>query len=418
MEQQMSMNTRIRLSVMMFLQYMMLPVWWLPLATYLEKMGLSEWRPLVMSTMALGCLSSPLIGMFADRHFPSQHVLAALNLISGVLLIVVAQVTSGIVVFIALLLGMLAYMPTWGLTSSISMTHAPAEKFPQIRVFGSIGWVAAGVFSVVALYVFDNKIDGTKIVFYCGAAVSFVGAAFAFLLPHTPPPAKGQKASIVDALGLRSFSLFKYPDFALYVAVSVMVTIGFSIYWSYFSLYLTDKGVSLLTFTQNLGQAVEILLMLVVPIAIAKIGLKWAMVVGLLAQLVRYGALLIGEAAGAEMAPAYIAILVHGLIFGFFFVGGQIYVDRRAPKEMRAQAQGFMFLATFGVGLLIGNFLWDWVIGIYTIDEVRQWQPIWLWTTIASAAVLVIFAVAFHDKTQHVEKEDVMAAEEEEPAVL
>lgn len=418
MDQQMSMNVRIRLSAMMFLQYMMLPVWWFPLAAYLEKMGLSDWTPLVMSTMALGCLSSPLIGMFADRHFASQYVLAALNMISGILLIVAAQTGAGIAVFITLLLAMLAYMPTWGLTSSISMTHAPAEKFPQIRVFGSIGWVAAGIFSIVALYRFNSRIDGTKIVFYCGAAVSFVGAAFAFLLPHTPPPAKGQKASVVDVLGLRSFSLFKYPDFALYVAVSIFVTIGFSIYWSYFSLYLTDKGVELLTFTQNLGQAVEILLMLVVPIAIVKIGLKWAMVVGLFAQLVRYGALLIGEAAGAEMAPAYIAILVHGLIFGFFFVGGQIYVDRRAPKEMRAQAQGFMFLATFGVGLLIGNFLWDWVIKTYTIEGVRQWQPIWMWTTVASALALVLFAIFFRDKTSPVDTTEVSIAEGEEPVVL
>ncbi|MBE0537676.1 MAG: MFS transporter [Phycisphaerae bacterium] len=419
MDQQMSLNVRIRLSAMMFLQYMMLPVWWFPLATYLENVGLDAWKPLVMSTMALGCLSSPLIGMFADRHFASQYVLAALNLISGILLLVAAQAAAGTAVFVALLLAMLAYMPTWGLTSAISMTHAPAEKFPQIRVFGSIGWVAAGIFSIVAFYLLgEKKIDGTKIVFYCGAAVSFVGAAFAFMIPHTPPPAKGQKASIVDVLGLRSFSLFKYPDFALYVAASILVTVGFSIYWSYFSLYLTDKGVSLLTFTQNLGQAVEILLMLIVPIAIVKIGLKWAMVVGLLAQLVRYGALLIGEAAGAEMAPAYVAILVHGLIFGFFFVGGQIYVDRRAPKEMRAQAQGFMFLATFGVGLLIGNFLWDWVIKVYTIDGIRQWQPIWLWTTIVSALVLVFFAVFFRDKTSPVDTTEVATAEIEEPPVL
>ena len=153
MDQQMSMNVRIKLSVMMFLQYMMLPVWWIPLAAYLDNVGLGERTALVLSTQALGCLASPLVGMFADRHFASQRVLVVLNAVSGVLLLVAAQTTVGIVVFIALLLAMLAYMPTWGLTSAISMTHAPAEKFPQIRVFGSIGWVAAGIFSLVA-YVF------------------------------------------------------------------------------------------------------------------------------------------------------------------------------------------------------------------------------------------------------------------------
>lgn len=399
----MSMGTRIRLSTMMFLQYLLLPVWWSPLAAYLESLQLSVWLPAIMSTMALGCLASPLIGMVADRHFPSQYVLAALNLVTGGLLVAATQVSDGTTVFVLLLLAMLAYMPTWGLTSSISMAHAPSEKFPQIRMFGSLGWVAAGLFSVAALWALGVKIDGTKTVFFCGAAVAFAGALFAFFLPHTPPPAKGQKASLVDVLGLRSFSLFRHADFALYVFASMLVTIAFSIYWSYFSLYLKDKGFELLTFTQGLGQAAEVLLMLVVPLAIVRVGLKWAMIIGLLAQLARYGALLMGETSGV-LTLSYVAILVHGLIFGFFFVGGQIYVDRRAPKEMRAQAQGFMFLTTFGLGLLIGNYLCDWLIKHYTIleagKEVRQWEPIWMWTTVASAVVLVIFAVAFKDKTK------------------
>ena len=415
----MSMGVRIRLSGMMFLQYMLLPVWWIPLAKYLESLGLDAWKPLVMSTMALGCLASPLMGMFADRHFPSQYVLAVLNLISGALLIAAAHATSGTAIFVLLLLMMLAYMPTWGLTSSISMAHSPSEKFPQIRVFGSIGWVAAGLFSLVALWVFNVKIDVTKTVFYCGAGVAFVAALFSLLLPHTPPPAKGQKASVVDVLGLRAFSLFKHADFAVYVGAAVLVTIAFSIYWSYFSLHLDDKGFKLLTFTQNLGQAGEIFLMLVVPLAIARVGLKWSMVIGLLAQLARYGSLLLGET-GDVMALSYVAILVHGLIFGFFFVGGQIYVDRRAPKEMKAQAQGFMFLATFGVGLLIGNFLCDWLIKAYTVveagKEVRNWEPVWLWATVASAVVLLLFALAFKHTTKGASEEPVSTEPPPEPA--
>ncbi len=135
--------------------------------------------------------------------------------------------------------------------------------------------------------------------------------------------------------------------------------------------------------------------MLPIPLAIARVGLKWAMVIGLAAQLVRYGSFLLGEVAGMDVF-FFIAILVHGLIFGFFFVGGQMFVDRRAPKEMRAQARGFVFLMTFGVGLLIGNFACDALINAYTVNGVRQWQPVWTWTTVASALVLVLFAALFH----------------------
>ncbi len=393
----MSMDVRARLSCMMFLQYMLLPVWFMPLAAYLSNLDLQAYIPWVMSTQAFGCLASPLIGMFADRHFSSERVLACLNVIAGVLLIVAAQVTSGMIVFICLLVAMLAYMPTWGLTSSIAMSHSPSEKFPQIRVFGSIGWVAAGVFSYVALKVWGAEIDGTATVFYCGAGVAFLAAVTNLFLPHTPPPAKGQKASIVDVLGLRSFSLFRYPDFTIFVLISILVTVAFSIYWSYLSLFLTDKGFKLLTVTQNWGQFAEMFFMLLIPMAIARVGLKWAMVIGLIAQLVRYGSFLAGDMLGMDIFY-FIAILVHGLIFGFFFVGGQIYVDRRAPKEIRAQAQGFMFLMTFGVGLLIGNFLGDWLIKFYTVDDVRQWEPVWMWTTVVSAVVVVLFAALFRSK--------------------
>ncbi len=404
-EQTMSLNTRIKLSIMMFLQFMMLPVWFVPLAKFLENNGVDSknaLQPWIMSTMALGCLASPLIGMFADRHFASQKVLAVLNLLFAGFLVAAAKVTSPTLTFVMFLLAMLCYMPSWGLTSAIAMSHSPSEKFPQIRVFGSIGWVAAGLFSLIAQKMFGTDIDGTVTTLYCGAGVALAGAVFALALPNTPPPAKGQKASIVDVLGLRSFSLFKYADFTVYVLVSILVMFAFSIYWSYLSLFLTDKGFKLLTVTQNWGQVAEMFLMLLVPVVISKVGIKWAMVLGLFSQLVRYGAFLLGEKYSISELY-FVAILVHGLIFGFFFVGGQIYVDRRAPKEMKAQAQGFMFLSTFGVGLFIGNFLSNWLIQANTVmqngKEVRHWEPIWMWTTVAAAIVLVLFAVLFRDKT-------------------
>jgi nucleoside transporter len=353
----MSLGIRARLSAMMFLQYMLLPVWFLPLAAYLTKLEMSATQKAwILSSMALGCLASPLVGMVADRHFASEKVLAALNLLAAILLVASAQTTDPTLVFVLLLAVMLCYMPTWGLTSAIAMSNSPAEKFPQIRVFGSIGWVASGIFSLVAGGLFDQRIDGTAVTLYCGAGTALVAAAFALLLPHTPPPAKGQKASVLDVLGLRSLVLLKDLRFAVFLLTYFLVMFPFSMYWSYCSEFLQNKGFEYITVTMNWGQVAEMGFMLMIPLVLARVGLKWAMIIGLVAMVVRYLAFLLGGM--LDMTWLYfVAILVHGLIFGFYFVGAQIYVDRKAPKELRAQAQGFLFLAGFGVGLLVGNFI-------------------------------------------------------------
>jgi len=397
---ELSMGNRIRLSTMMFLQYMLIAVWFVQLTAYVKKLGMGGLEmALIGSSMALGCLASPLIGMIADRNFASQWVLAVLNLATGALLLASTQVTEPFTLFLLLLLAMLCYMPTWGLTSSIAMTHSPSEKFPQIRVFGSIGWVAAGVFSIVASAVWDVAIDGTAIPLYCGAGVAGVAGLFAFVLPHTPPPAKGQKTSVVDVMGLRSLSLMKDWAFALLLIGYLIATIPFSAHWTYGAAFLQAKEFEYVTVTMNWGQFVEMFLMLLVPVAIARFGLKGTMAVGLLALLVRYGAYALGNNYSVD-ALYYTAILVHGIIFGFYYVGAQIYVDRKAPKEMKAQAQGLLFLI-FGVGLLVGNFLNGWLIETNTVVEgaakIIDFQPMWLVSTGISVLLLVLFIFLFRD---------------------
>ncbi len=397
----MSMNVRIRLSTMMFLQYMLIAVWFVQLTAYVKKLGMGGLEmALIGSSMALGCLASPLVGMIADRNFSSEKVLAFLNLATGALLLASTQVTTPFPLFMLLLVTMVCYMPTWGLTSSIAMTHSPSEKFPQIRVFGSIGWVAAGLFSLAAGFLWDVKIDGTAIPLYCGAAVAGASGLFAFVLPHTPPPAKGQKTSVVDVMGLRSLVLMKDWRFAVLILGYLVATIPFSAYWTFQAAFLSAKGFEYVTATMNWGQLVEIFVMLLVPLAIARFGLKWTVVLGLVVLTVRYVALALGN--NYEQEPLYYtAILVHGIIFGFFYVGSQIYVDRKAPKEMKAQAQGLLFLI-FGVGLLLGNFINGWIIEINTVTEgaekITNWQPLWNINTIASAILVLVFAMLFRDR--------------------
>jgi nucleoside transporter len=284
------------------------------------------------------------------------------------------------------------------------MTNSPSEKFPQIRVFGSIGWVASGVFSLVAFKIYGTKIDGTATPLLCGAGMALVAAIFNLTLPNTPPPSKGKKASIIDAFGLRALTLFKDFNFVLFSIISILMMIPFTIYWTYCSEFLQDKGFEFITITMNWGQFAEMFFMLLVPLAIARKGIKWTLTVGLIATLVRFVAFLSGGLFDYTWLY-FVAILVHGIIFGFFFVGGQVYVDKKAPKEIRAQAQGLIVLICYGIGMLIGNFFNGKLISHYMtetiVDGVTQkvynWNTIWAITTVISIVLLVAFCLVFRD---------------------
>jgi nucleoside transporter len=364
----MSMNMRIKLSAMMFFQFMLFAAFWVPLSGYLsDKLGFTVSKvTMIMGTMAYGCMLSPIIGMIADRHFASQKVLAVLNLLGAVFLGLAAFQTDPTLMFVFLLLYQLCYMPTWGLTASIAMTHSPAEKFPQIRAFGSFGWVSAAIFSLIAAYVFGVEgFDKSNLPMLCGAGVSIAAAILAMTLPQTPPPAKGEPASIVDALGLKAVTLMKQVDFAAFIIISTLIMIPFMLYFNLNSMFLNDMGFEFITLTMSLGQFAEIFFMLLIPLALAKVGVKWAMTIGLAMMAVRYGSFWMGSATDST-AMYYVAIIVHGIIFGFFFVGGQIYVDKKAPVKIRAQAQGFLFLITFGIGTLLSMVVNDALIAANT----------------------------------------------------
>jgi nucleoside transporter len=393
----MSLSVRIRLSVMMFLQYMMFAVWWVQLSGYLGKSGASAtWQFWILAVMPLGCVVAPVLCMIADRHFASQKVLMVLNLACAVLFFLGARQSSPAVLFVILLLAMFCYMPTWSLTNAVAMANAPAEKFPQIRVFGSIGWVASGAFGWLALRVFGRAIDGTLIPLYCGAGTALVAALVNLTLPNTPPPAKGQKASVIDALGLRAVSLTKDSNFALFLLVASLVMIPFTLYFSLGSQFFLSQGFELVTGLMNWGQLVEIFLMLLVPLALARFGVKWTMTIGLAALALRYLTLSAGVATHTIFLY-YIAILVHGIIFGFFFVGGQVYVDKKAPPEMRAQAQGLYFLFCYGVGQSIGTWVDVKLVAACTTGGVTNWTPVFTITTVITAVLLALFCLSFRD---------------------
>lgn len=402
-------KTNLSLGLMMFMQYLLFAIWWVPLAAYLTNIGIGGFqKSLILGSMAIGAIASPLMGMLADRHFPGEKVLAVSNLITAGLLVLAANSSNPDILLMIVVLTMLSYMPTWSLTSSIAMAHTSAEQFPRIRVFGSVGWVASGAFSLVAIHIFKAEMfDGSSSPLYCGAVVSLLAAFFNLFLPHTPPAVKDQKVSIVDILGLRAFSMLKDRNFRMFMIASFLSIIPFSLYHVFGSEFLQSQNFHLITFTMNLGQVVEIFFMFLATTIIIRTGIKWALVIGLIAMLVRYSSFYFGDVLSSD-ALYILGILVHGLIFGLFYVGGQVYTDRKAPKELRAQAQGFLAFVVWGVGLFFGIFLNGWLIGYYSAEVdgkmVYQWNSIFAITTIFTILVLLFFALIFKEEKNELQE--------------
>ena len=387
---------KVSLSFMLFFQYMMFAVWWVPLAAYLTNLEVeNRLKALILSSMAIGCLFSPIIGMLADRFFSGQRMLALLNIINAVMLLFAALTNNPTLLFIILLVAMLVYMPTWSLSSSIALAHLPPEQFPKVRSFGSIGWVTSGIFSVVFIELIGVDFDGTNLPFYCGAAASFIAAITNLFLPNTPPLAKDQQGSLIDAFGLRTIQMMKDKNFRIFIIFSFLSLIPFAMYFSYFSEFLLDKNVKYISITMNWGVLAEMGFLLLVPPAIKRFGLQTVLNFGLLALVIRFVSFFTGGIFDQSWMN-YIGILVHGLIFGFFYVGGQIYTDLRAPKAFKSQAQGFIFLVTFGAGLLVGNLLSGALIDTFSNEQGYDWDTIWGITTLFSVVLLVAFGFIFN----------------------
>jgi len=291
-------------------------------------------------------------------------------------------------------------MPTWGLTSAIAMAHSPSEEFPKVRVFGSVGWVASGLFSIIAVNLFNLDFDGTNLPFYFGASTGLVAAVMNLTLPITPPAGKGKKVSLAGAFGLGTVNLMKERNFAMFIIFSFLSMIPFAMYYSYFSEFLLSIKTQYITVTMNWGVLAEMGFMLLIPLVIKRFGIRKVMILGLVALLIRYVSLYFGGVLNQQWL-FYLGILVHGLIFGFFYVGGQIYINQRTPDALKSQAQGFIFLVTFGLGLLAGNLIDGRIISLFTDNStgirVYNWDTIWGITSIFSLALLVAFIVLFKD---------------------
>ena len=393
----------LKLGIMMFMQFLLFAVWWVPFAAYLNNMThLDTYQvSLILCSMAFGSIASPLVGLIADRYIASEKLLTGLNLLVAFFLFLATQQTHFAGLMITVTLAMLCYMPSWSLTSSIAMTHVSSEQFPRIRILGTIGWVASGIFSMVAIHIFKvQAFDGTVLPLYCGVGAALIAALSNLFLPKTPPT-KNQSAkySIQDIFGLRVISMIKNKNFNRFMLISFLSVIPFTLFYTYGSIFLQDENFKHITVTLNWGQVAELFFLFITTSILIKYGFKKALLFGLLAMSLRYISLYSGVVLEQQWWYS-IGILSHGLIFGLFFVAGQVYTDKLVPQEFKAQAQGFYSLVIWGAGILAGNLINGWMIDNYKIGSQTNWSLLFLIASVSTAVLIFLFILFFKNPSR------------------
>jgi nucleoside transporter len=335
----MNRTVQTKLSIMMFLEFFVWGSWYVTLWRYLNQLGFDGTQTgLAYSTTGWAALISPfLVGMVADRFFPAEKVLAALHAAGAVVMFMVSRVTDPAMFFWTLLLYTVLYMPTLALSNTIAFTHMtnPEKEFPPIRVLGTIGWIASGVvIGSVANMIFHRTIEDTNIPMLIATGASIVMAIYCLLLPSTPPKARGQKTSVRDILGLDALGLMKNFSFAVFIVGSFLICIPLSFYYQSANGFLGEIGIKNAVTKMTLGQVSELVFMLVMPFFFARLGIKKMLLVGMAAWALRYILFAFGSTESMMLTSfLYMGILLHGICYDFFFVTGQIYVDKKAPSR-------------------------------------------------------------------------------------
>ena len=390
-------STRLRLSVLMFLQYFVWGAWYVTIGTWLnETLHFSGQQiGLAVGTTALAAMISPFfVGMVADRFFATERILAVLHLVGAVLIFFASTQTTFGPFYIVLLAYTLCYMPTLALSNSLSFHHMtdPGLEFPGVRVLGTIGWIVAG------LLIGSLGLEASAMPLKIAAGISVVLGLFSLALPHTPPQRVGTRVTLNDVLGLDALKLMRERSFAIFVLGSFLVCIPLQFYYAFTNPFLNELGVTNAAGKMTLGQGSEIFFMLVMPWFFRRLGVKYMLLIGMAAWATRYLLFAFGNN-GALVWMLYAGILLHGICYDFFFVTGQIYIDRKAPGDLRAAAQGFIAFVTLGFGMFIGSWLSGVVVDAMTFPAgsavAHDWPRIWMVPAAGAAVILLLFAVLF-----------------------
>jgi nucleoside transporter len=385
-------STRIKLSMLMFLQYFVWGAWSVTMGTWHgQTLGFSgEQIGLAFGTSALAAMVSPLfVGMVADRVFATERILAFLHIVGGLILFAASVQTGFGIFYVVLLAYALCYMPTLALSNSLSFRQMrdPGREFPPIRVLGTLGWIVAG------LVIGTLGLEATATPMRLAAAGSVVLGLFSLALPHTPPQST-RTASLADVLGLDALRLLRDPSFAVFVIGSFLVCIPLQFYYAFANPFLNELQVSNAAGKMTLGQMSDVGFLLVMPWFFKRLGIKAMLLAGMAAWATRYMFFAYGNTQSLVWM-LYGGILLHGICYDFFFVTGQIYVDQKAPPDLRAAAQGLIAFVTLGVGMFIGSWASGRTVDAFAVSGGHDWTGIWAVPAAGAAAVLLLFAALF-----------------------
>ncbi len=388
-------SVKFQLMSMMFLMFFGWGAWYGQMSKYLldNLHATGDQVGNAYTTFAIASIFAPFfVGLISDRFFAAQKVMGFLNILGGVILYFLSIERDPEAFFWYILAYTLCFAPNLALSNSIAMNQMsnPEKEFPSIRVTGTIAWIV--VTNIIGFYALGDKVAIFEIAMY----TSFLLGIYSFTLPNTPP--KGDKnASVAQILGLDALKLFKDRSFLIFFISSILICIPLSFYYAMANPSLTDSHMSNVENKMSLGQASEVIFMLLIPIAFTRLGVKKMLVVGLVAWIIRFLCFGYGDGISSEWI-LYIGIILHGVCYDFFFVTGQIYTDQKAGEKIKNSAQGLITFATYGIGMGIGSKLSGIVLDYYTVNDIKDWQSVWMVPAAIAGVVLLLFVFFFSEK--------------------
>lgn len=392
----MNSTTRFQLSLMMFLEYFVWGSWYVTMGTYMGENLQSSGVQIgaAYSALAIATMISPFfIGMIADRFFAAQRLMGILHLLGAVLLFLATKITGNTAFYWVILFYSLLYMPTIALSNSVAFhqMNDPGRQFPWIRVFGTLGWIIAG------LMIGYLAIEKTSSTFLMAAGVSAVLGLYSFMLPNTPPKGGSADATASKALGTDAFVLFKDRPYLIFFIAAILVCIPLSFYYGFANPFLNEKGMHNAAGKMILGQASEAIFILAIPFLFNSIGVKKMLLLGMAAWILRYIFFASGDM-GANTWMLYAGIILHGICYDFFFVTGYMYTEKKAGEKIKNAAQGLFTFATYGVGMFIGTWFSGFIVDYYKLDTGHNWFKIWYVPAYIAMGVLLYFILFFREK--------------------
>jgi nucleoside transporter len=391
--------TRFTLSSMMFLNFFIWGGWYVTMGTYLKSIpGITDVQVgIAYGTQSLGAIIAPfIIGLIADRYFAAQKILAVLHLAGAATLYFISTVNNFSAFYPALLIYMILFMPTLALVNAVSFKQInnPEKDFANIRVWGTIGWIVAGLIIGWLAWEQKNTLVNT---FRLSAGVSLIMGLFSFALPNTPPPKAGTKTTFREIIGLDAIGLLKEKNFLIFFIASLLICIPLAFYYQETNIYLNEIKVEGAAGKMTYGQMSELIFMFLMPLFFTRLGVKKMLLIGMCAWVARYAFFAYGNT-GTGMWMLYAGIILHGVCYDFFFVTGQVYTNERAGEKIRSSAQGMITLATYGVGMLIGFYIAGIVSEKYTLANGHLWKAIWLVPAGIALVVFLLYAFLFKEE--------------------